>query len=300
MLQVHRLSVQFRSPRDPEKSICAVRSLDLRIEAGELVAVIGQSGAGKSLLAHAILGLLPSNATLSGTILFHGRNLTPDEIRRLRGRHMTLIPQSVSALNPLRRVGDQLARAARRNGHPSPRHAVFDALERFSLAPTVAKRFPFQLSGGMARRVLTALATMGGAELILADEPTNGLDPETAHESLAILRQLADQNRAVMVITHDIEAVLPVADRLVVFCAGMTLEDSPAAVFATGAPHHPYSQALLAALPSRDFRAASTLSADPTGCFLTDSCPHAFDSCHHEIPPLRPMGAGWVRCWRHA
>jgi peptide/nickel transport system ATP-binding protein len=304
VLDVSGLRVDFSSYATglKKRELCAIRSLDLSVAGGEVLAVVGQSGAGKSLLAHALLGVLPGNARVSGTICFKERRLTPADMKRLRGREIALIPQSVSYLNPLLRVGRQVARAAELSGiaTDSAWRTSIDALQRYRLDETVSRRFPFQLSGGMARRVLTATATVGGADLILADEPTNGLDQERALETLGHLRQLADAGRAVLLITHDIKAALTVADRVTVFCGGVTVEEALAGDFnGSGRLRHPYSRALWAALPNRRFLEALPMPAAVSrngGCPFVDRCSERAAPCAAMLPDLRPVDGGRVRC----
>lgn len=304
MLEIEQLSIRFSSyaPGFARQEKLAIRSLDLRVDAGELLAVVGQSGAGKSLLAHALLGVLPRTARVSGLIRFKGRALTPRRIVRMRGKEIALVPQSMTFLNPLLRVGGQVARAARLSGLPSgkSRQAAREALHRYRLKEEVASWFPFQLSGGMARRVLTATATLGGADLILADEPTNGLDPETAGETLRHLRELADTGKAVVLITHDIEAALTVADRVTVFCGGVTVEEALASDFnGSGALGHPYSKALWDAVPGRRFVEELPPAAPKngsSGCPFLELCPLGDGECTEGLPPIRPRGRGRVRC----
>jgi peptide/nickel transport system ATP-binding protein len=272
------------------------------VDRGEVLAVVGQSGAGKSLLAHALLGVLPKNARVTGTIRFMGRELTPAETIRLRGRRIALVPQSVTYLNPLLHVGVQIARAAELAGveRKGARIAALDVLKRYRLEKEIARRFPFQLSGGMARRILTATATVGGADLILADEPTNGLDRDTAGETLSHLRELADCGKAVLLITHDVEAALSVADRVTVFCGGVTVEDALASDFNGGGKlRHPYSRALWDALPGRGFvdsLPASNPISRNGGCPFIELCPECTDECGHELPEMREIDGGRARC----
>lgn len=303
MLDVRDLSITFESYARGlrRREVTAIRCLDIEASAGEIVAVVGQSGAGKSLLAHALLGLLPANAAVSGCIRFKDEPLTPQRVERLRGREIALVPQSVAFLNPLLRVGSQIARAARLSGLDlgEAERAAKEALARYLLAPEVSGRYPFQLSGGMARRVLTATATVGLADLLLADEPTNGLDPETAAESLGHLRELADAGKAVLLITHDLAAALGVADRVAVFCAGTTVEVARASDF-TGSEglRHPYTRALWQALPQNGF----TLPPPPASLSTNGGCPFLAEchlrapGCGDSLPPLRALAGGQVRC----
>lgn len=303
MLQVHSLSVSFSSflglTREDQ---CVVRCLDLNVKKGEVMAVVGQSGGGKSLLAHALMGLLPRNARLEGSLIFEGCTLTPRHFERLRGREIALVPQSVSYLNPLLRVGLQIARAAKKSGlsRQKAHTAAMTSLKRYGLGQEAFRRYPFQLSGGMSRRVLTATATVGRAKLILADEPTNGLDQEIALETLNHLRQLADEGKAVLLITHDIEAALKVADRVTVVCGGVTVEEATSGDFnGDGRLRHPYTKALWEALPGNSFMDSLHSPAHGVtqrGCPFHVTCQGSGPLCEAELPPFRNLDGGRVRC----
>lgn len=302
MLEIRNLSISFsrHSSGLRRTETCAIRSLDLSVQAGQLMAAVGQSGGGKSLLAHALLGILPANASISGQMLFKGEQLRPERLAALRGRKIALIPQSMTCLNPLLRVGTQVAQAARLGGVPADglKGAVRTLFSRYRLAEAVTRWYPFQLSGGMARRVLTATATVGQAELILADEPTSGLDPGTAKESLAHLRELADAGKAVLLITHDLEAALNVADAVTVFCGGVTVEAAARTDFQDGGVlRHPYTQALWNALPGGDFARTEALRpARPEGCPFHAHCASPLPLCGQKLPELKTVRQGWVRC----
>lgn len=238
----------------------AITDINLQVNAGEIVAVVGASGSGKSLLAHAILGILPMNTQISGHILFKGEPLTPERQAILRGKEIALIPQSVSYLDPLMPVGAQITRAARLSGlSPNQTKSIVEqTLQRYGLDLSVKNLYPFQLSGGMARRVLIATAAVGKADLMIADEPTSSLHPELVSEILQHLRELADLGKGVILITHDLAAALEVADRVAVFYAGTTLEVVTPIDFIEGKLRHPYTQALWKALPENDFVATSS------------------------------------------
>ncbi len=301
ILEVTELTIAFtqyeRGLR--QKRITAVRDLCLSIEAGELVAVVGASGSGKSLLAHAILGILPENAAVSGSIRYEGRELTPSLLEKLRGREIALVPQSVDYLDPLMRVGKQVRTAVRQGDPVRAQRSIF---ERYGLAPFVEKLFPFQLSGGMARRALVATATVGGPRLVVADEPTPGLDDASVREALGRLRELADDGCAVMLITHDIAAALAVADKVAVLYAGTVVETARSADFAGQgeALRHPYSRALWRALPQNEFAALPGLqppaSEGAAGCAFAPRCAAATPECAAARPALRELRGGTVRC----
>lgn len=210
----------------------ALHGLDFCIPAGEVLALVGASGAGKSLLAHALFGILPPNAVTSGRLVLEGTSLGPATWDARRGRVMGLVPQSASHLDPLVRCGRQLAWAAGRSGARADRAAIEQALARFDLEPETARSFPHQLSGGMARRVMLAMATIGAPRLIVADEPTSGLDPANAGGVLAHLRRLADAGAGVLLITHDLVQALPTADRVAILRDGRLVGLEPATAFA--------------------------------------------------------------------
>jgi peptide/nickel transport system ATP-binding protein len=303
MLTVSNLSVNFSRHGQPNAIPAAIRSLDLDVQTGEIMAVVGESGSGKSLLAHAILGLLPTNALTGGEIVFNGRVLDTNNVLALRGREMALIPQSVAYLNPLKRVGVQVQRAAILSGRAPDQAALArdNAFSRYGLGREAQRLYPHQISGGMARRVLTATATTGNASLVVADEPTTGLDQTTARESLRHLRELADDGAAVLLITHDILAALDVADRVAVFLGGMVLEIAQRDDFAdTTRLRHPYTQALWQALPHNAFMDAPSRSCTGTtsvqGCVYADDCPQADHLCRESVPKWRDMAEGQVRC----
>jgi peptide/nickel transport system ATP-binding protein len=304
MLVVSGLNIRFsRYERGLRRRyLQVITDLDLEVKAGEVVAVVGASGSGKSLLAHALLGLLPENATLRGTLLFQGQPLTPERCRQLRGKAIALIPQSVDYLDPLMQVGSQVQRVARLSGasQGEARRAVSRIFARYRLPPGTEGLYPFQLSGGMARRVLVSTAAVSRAKLVIADEPTPGLDAEVVAETLAHLRELAQEGRGVMLITHDIQAALSVADRVAVLYAGTTVELASAQDFERGNLRHPYTQALWRSLPQNEFAPLPGNQPDPealpAGCLFGDRCPWASEICRAERPPLRAVGGGWVRC----
>lgn len=304
MLSVRSLSIAFTMYEAGlrRREITPVIDLDLDARAGELLGVVGASGSGKSLLAHAVLGILPSNARMAGQLWFKGEPLTPARQNALRGKDIALIPQSVSFLDPLMRAGRQTQRAARLSGASDPAGAQRRVFERYGLRPQDARLYPFQLSGGMARRVLVSTAAVGQASLIIADEPTPGLHPEVATETLRHMRELANEGRAVVLITHDISAALTVADRIAVFYAGTTVEVAPAADFhGDGAAlRHPYTRALWRALPQNDFvpipGAQPTPDDLPAGCLFAPRCSLATGECRAARPQARSARGGWVRC----
>ena len=230
---------------------------------------------------------------------YAGEELTPARQMALRGKEIALVPQSVNYLDPLMRVGKQV-RSSVKNGDAVA--AQRDVFERYRLKPDVEDMYPFQLSGGMARRTLLSTAIVSGAKVIIADEPTPGLDPIVIKEALNNFRELADNGCAVMLITHDIESALTIADEIAVFYAGTTVEIAPAENFSGQgeALRHPYSKALWRALPQNDFipipGSQPHPSALPSGCLFAPRCPVANSTCHEAQPEMRKLRDGMVRC----
>lgn len=251
LLEVKNLSVSFRMYQGALKHtlVTGMHGVNLRLNCGEILAVVGASGSGKSLLAHAVLGILPYNAVTSGEMRYRGELLDAALQEQLRGREMALIPQSVTYLDPLMRVGREVCGLY---GAPADMAATF---RRLHLEERVQRLYPFQLSGGMARRVLFSTAVITDASLIIADEPTPGMDVKSAVEALQLLRELADAGKGILLITHDIDLAVEVADNVAVFYEGRTVDMAPAATFhGDGAELvHPYTKALYHALPQNDF-----------------------------------------------
>ncbi len=300
MLTVNDLSISF-SQYDKgmrQKNLKVISNLNITINPGKILAIVGSSGSGKSLLAHAILGILPQNATVTGSIKYNGEELTQKLQNKLRGNEITLIPQSVNYLNPLMRVGAQV-RSSRNKDALEKQKSIF---KRYSLHNKVESLFPFQLSGGMARRVLVASAVVDGAKLIIADEPTPGLHPDVVKETLGHLRELADNGCGVMLITHDIGTAINVADDIAVFYAGTTLEVAPVSDF-TGKGEllrHPYTKALWNALPQNEFMPITGFqpshSKTHSGCIFHSRCTTKNHVCLEKQPKMRELRNGRVRC----
>lgn len=300
ILSVKDLSVSFQMyDNGLEKyDLKVISNLTLDVRQGEIVAIAGSSGSGKSLLAHAVMGLLPENASISGEISYKGKVLSQKEKEALRGKEMALVPQSVSYLDPLMKVGTQVRG---RKANKEIIKAQREIFRRFHLDEKTEQLYPFQLSGGMARRVLVSTAVLSGAEVIIADEPTPGLDLEMALEALKIFRELSDEGKAVILITHDIDLAFHIADRIAVFYAGTTVEIAAAKDFLEGvdALRHPYSKALWKALPQNGFEPIPGFQPYakylPKGCLFSPRCPHKTKECEENIP-MREVRGGYVRC----
>ena len=254
LLEISDLSVSCRMYDGAleQKQLQVISNLSLTVYPGEILAVAGSSGSGKSLLASAILGILPENAAVGGEMCFDGEKMTPALQAKLRGGDIALVPQSVAYLDPLMKVGRQV------DGHkkPYPKEKRRSLFRRLDLPQETEKLYPFQLSGGMARRTLVSTALISDARLVIADEPTPGMSLEQAKEALKMFREMADEGRSVILITHDIDLAFDFADRIAVFYAGTTVETASAEDFRTGpeALRHPYSKALWRALPQNEFK----------------------------------------------
>ena len=301
LLEIHDLSVSFRMYDGTleQKELQVISDLHLTVRPGEIVAVAGSSGSGKSLLASAILGILPGNATMKGQLRYKGQELTPETQKKLRGTEIALVPQSIAFLDPLMKVGKQA------DGHkkPYPSEKRKGLFKRFSLPENTEKLYPFQLSGGMARRVLVSTALITDAQLIIADEPTPGMSLDQALEALQRFRELANEGKGVILITHDIDLAFEFADRVAVFYAGTTVETAPVADFKTGAEalRHPYSKALWRALPQNGFTPIEGFQPYagnlPKGCLFSPRCPYATAECYEKTPPTQELRGGEVRCF---
>ncbi|WP_425842130.1 ABC transporter ATP-binding protein [Streptomyces fractus] len=289
----------------------AVSDASFELRAGECLALVGESGCGKSVLASALLGLLPRNAETAGAARLGDLDLmAADEAtlaRTVRGRRIGLVPQSPAAhLTPVRTVRSQLAETLRQlTGAPrrGPRleEAVRQAAERAAFPLDHLDRHPHELSGGLAQRAATALALVGDAPLLLADEPTTGLDRDLVERTVDELRRHIGTDRALLLITHDLAAAERIADRVAVMYASRIVELADAdAFFGTPGPRHPYARGLLNALPDREFTPIPgmppELSALGEGCAFAARCTRADAvcgalptltggvACHHPVP----------------
>lgn len=265
ILKIEHLSVSFsRYERGVRRQqLHVVNDLSLAVMPGQIAAVVGASGSGKSLLAHSILGILPYNSYASGEIIYDGKPLTQKRVKKLRGKEIFLIPQGVTYLDPLMKVGEQL-RKGRRDSRTEERCRA--ALERYGLGKETEDLYPFELSGGMARRVLIASAVMEKPRLIIADEPTPGLDAQAAGRILGHFRELADEGAGILFITHDLELALTVADSVTVFYDGEIIEQAAAEDFKDAENlQHPYTRALWYAMPEHGFRVIPGCEPDEKG-----------------------------------
>ena len=313
LLEVRDLHVDFPTRRG---TLRALEGVSLTIEAGEILGVIGESGAGKSLTGLAILGLLERPARISsGEILFEGKDLVglgEREMRRLRGRRIASIFQDPSStLNPLFTVGEQLIETIRTHLNVDRQEAREHAIGWLEEAGIPAARqridsFPHEFSGGMRQRVVIALALCAKPALVIADEPTTALDASVQAQILYLIRRLAKAHgTAIMLITHDMGVIAETADRVAVVYAGRIVERGPVRDVVLNAAH-PYTQGLMASIPPLDRKverlhqidgAMPRLNQISRGCRFEPRCPHRMERCREDEPALVPSGASFTRCW---
>jgi peptide/nickel transport system ATP-binding protein len=315
LLEVRDLAVSFTGPDGVAR---AVDGIDLTVDQGETVGLVGESGCGKSVTALALLRLVepPGHIAHGSSVRLEGRDLLAlgaKEIRAVRGNHVALVFQEpLSALNPVLRVGAQIAEAIRAHETVTRSVARWRAVELLAAVgiPDAARRaasYPHQLSGGMRQRVLLAMALACHPKLLLADEPTTALDVTIQAEILELLDRLQQRlGMAVLLITHNLGIVAERTRRVYVMYAGQIVEEAPTErLFA--APAHPYTDGLLAAIPHLDVRRerlraipgqVPPADAWPAGCRFHPRCQHAWERCRTEMPPLLPAAAGHrARCW---
>ena len=280
-----------------------IRNLDIELYEGEILAVVGSSGSGKSLLAHAILGILPDNACTQGDMIYKGEILDEKRKEKLRGDEIVLIPQSVNYLDPLKKVGKQIKISIKDKDKKTQDEIVDNLFKKYNLEKKVKNYYPFQLSGGMARKVLLSTALASDSKVIIAEEPTPGLDEESLNEVLKDFRDIADSGRAILMITHDIMAALKIADKVAIFYAGSTLEIANTSDFKQKEVElrHPYTKALYKALPNHDFvpiddKTQPLPNELPKGCVFSDRCPLKDKNCENQVPKIREIRNGKVRC----
>ncbi len=313
LLEVRNLHTHFVSHDLNNRSRIAkgLNGVSFEVDKGEIVGIVGETGAGKSLTAMSIMGLLqPPARIVEGSVRFDGNELVGlgvDDLNRIRGTELTMIVQSpLTSLDPLSRVGKQLVRAQREHRNMSSDaawRAGADMLATVGI-PDAERRmraWPHELSGGMAQRILIALALINGPRMLIADEPTTGLDVTVQAQILDLLKNLVrDRDMAAMIITHDLGVVAHYCTRMCVMFAGSIIEMGPVRqVF--NDPRHPYTQALISSTPKRIAEKGYSqiggpppnLYDLPEGCHYRDRCSRAADLCR-TTPPLKNVGGNHV------
>ncbi len=313
LLRVENLRVAFPTRRG---TLVAVDDISFHIDAGEVLGVVGESGAGKSLTGAAMIGLLePPGRVAGGQIVFNGKridNISNEKMRRLRGNQIAMIFQDpLTSLNPLFTVGWQLIETIRTHVNIDERKARARAVELLNEVgiPAADRRvdqYPHEFSGGMRQRVVIALALAVNPRLIIADEPTTALDVSIQAQIITLLKRLCrDHGTSVMLITHDMGVIAETADRVAVMYAGRIVEIGPVQDVIKRASH-PYTRGLMNSIPRirRDVEqliqidgSMPRLTDIPTGCAFNPRCPKAFETCRAERPELIDVGATQAACW---
>jgi peptide/nickel transport system ATP-binding protein len=313
LLSVRNLRVEFPTRRG---ILVAVDDVSFDIMPGEVLGVVGESGAGKSLTGTAVIGLLePPGRIGTGEIRLKGERidrLPPERMRRIRGKRIGMVFQDpLTSLDPVYRISDQLIETIVTHtgvDRATARRRALALLTEVGIpAPqTRIDNYPHQFSGGMRQRVVLALALAVNPELVIADEPTTALDVSVQAQIIAVLKRLCrEHGTAVMLITHDMGVIAETADRVAVMYAGRIVEIGPVRDVVKS-PLHPYTVGLMGSIPKPDAGVARLvqipgamprLTAIPAGCAFHPRCPHAFAPCPAERPNLRPRGSGEVACW---
>jgi peptide/nickel transport system ATP-binding protein len=313
LLEVKNLRVEFPTRRG---TLLALDDISFDIAPGEVLGVVGESGAGKSLTGAAIIGLLePPGRIAGGQVLLGGQridNLPYEQMRAIRGRKIGAIFQDpLTSLNPLYTVGRQIIETIQTHlpvGAEEARQRAIKLLQETGI-PAAEQRidqYPHQFSGGMRQRVVIALALAAEPQLIVADEPTTALDVSIQAQIIALLKRLCKEHgAAVMLVTHDMGVIAETCDRVAVLYAGRVAEIGPVAEV-IHRPKHPYTAGLMGSIPSMDDDRERLLQIDgsmprlnaiPTGCAFNPRCPQATDRCRSERPELRAAGPNRAACW---
>jgi peptide/nickel transport system ATP-binding protein len=313
LLSVRGLTVEFPTRHG---ILTALDDISFDIAPGEVLGMVGESGAGKSMTGSAVIGLIePPGRIAKGEIWLKGRridNLSPKDMRKVRGRQIGMIFQDpLTSLNPLYRISDQLIETIQAHlplSEAEARKRAISLLDDVGI-PAASRRiddYPHQFSGGMRQRVVIALALAAGPDLVIADEPTTALDVSVQAQIIDVMKQLcAENNAAIMLITHDMGVIAETADRVVVMYAGRIAEIGPVKDVISEAKH-PYTQGLMGSIPSITGEldrlvqipgSMPRLSAIPPGCPFNPRCPKVFDRCYVERPNPLPSGTRDVACW---
>ena len=314
LLEVDDLTVRFRTLRG---EVHAVNGVELSVEAGQTVALVGESGCGKSVTALAILGLLARTASVTrGRVVFDGHDLlgrSERELRQLRGQAISMIFQDpMSSLNPVMTVGAQVGEVLEAHtdlGAAAIKRRSVELLDEVGI-PDAGQRaglYPHQFSGGMRQRAMIAIAVACNPRLLIADEPTTALDVTVQAQILTLLaRLIADHRMGLLLITHDLGVVADTCETTNVMYGGRVVESAPTRQLFRR-PAHPYTVALLRSIPKLDgdrkVRLAAiegqppVLRAEPVGCTFVARCPQSLDRCRTDTPILEPMAGGHAACW---
>jgi len=305
LLEISGLKVTFAIPG---REIHALDSIDLSIQSGESCAVVGESGCGKSVLGMAIMRLLPPNATICGNIRFRNSDMSgidDNRMRKIRGKEIAMTPQnSVMSINPVMKIGRQVIEPLilhQEISHHKANEMATDLLQSLGIQDSekIMDRYPHELSGGMRERVLIAMSLICNPELLIADEPTAGLDIIIRNQTIDLFKKKLSK-KTLLLITHDLGCAHMLCSRIIVMYAGEIVESGPTKEVLSS-PKHPYTQGLLASLPSAGLHPIQGISPSPAqipqGCRFYDRCPSSRDSCSNNHPPLNVIdNLRQVRC----
>jgi peptide/nickel transport system ATP-binding protein len=315
LLEVRNLRVEFNTRRG---TLVAIDDVSFDIAPGEVLGVVGESGAGKSITGTAIIGLLERPGRIAGgEILFEGKridNLPPEQMRKIRGRHIGAIFQDpLTSLNPLYTIGQQLVETIQEHlplSREDARKRAIALLGEVGI-PAPERRidgYPHQFSGGMRQRVVIALALCANPKLIVADEPTTALDVSIQAQIITLLKRLCrDNGTAIMLVTHDMGVIAETADRVAVMYAGRIVEIGPVQEVIHN-PQHPYTTGLMGSIPAVGQElerlpqiegSMPRLNAIPAGCPFNPRCPRVFDRCKVDRPDLLAADKSLAACWLH-
>lgn len=305
LLEVSHLDVGFNTQLG---SVQAVNNISFQIKKGETLGLIGESGSGKSVIGMSLLRLLPMNACVKGEAFFEGKDLLTmkeKDLQKIRGERISFIPQNPTAsLNPLLKNGLQVSEVFERKGQSKTNSwkSAMKVMEHLMIRDPglSAKKYPHQLSGGMRQRLVAGIALSLQPELVIADEPTKGLDSLTRGKTIEFFKHLeGDEDRAMLLITHDLDLAYEICDRLAVLYAGEIVEMGPAGEL-MDLPSHPYTRGLIKSLPKNGLiplegRSPSLLEL-PGGCYFGERCCHHKKECSCKHPQLKNNGAWQTRC----
>ena len=305
LLEVNNLSISFTQyvqglNRHDTK---VISDLTIDVDESEIVAILGSSGSGKSLLAHSILGILPYNSHVTGEIKYKGQVLDQELKEKIRGKEISLIPQSVNYLDPLMKVSEQaIGECKDEKEHAERKKIQREIFNKYGLDESVDDLYPFELSGGMARKVLLSTALVRDPTLLIADEPTPGLDKKSVEETIIDIKNLKEQGKGVLLITHEIDVALRTADRIAIFYSGYVIEINNVENFKNvDNVLHPYSKALINSLPKNGFKLTEGVQPldDVPGCPYFENCPIRLDKCENTKPELENHNGILIRCFNH-
>ncbi len=305
IIKIEDLNVSFNTD---DYLLTAIDNLYLTVRKGETLAIIGESGSGKSVLGLAILGILPDNAEVSGKILFKGKDLLKasySEYEAIRGKMISWVPQNPKlCANPSMKIWKQIAEPQvvhnKCTWQIAKKHAI-DMLEKFHIRPAEqwANEYPVSYSGGMLQRAMVAMGTSADPEVVIADEPTKGIDPINKADVTEMFSDLKHKGITQILITHDLDFAAEIADRIVVIYCGQIIEITDAYEFFKK-PRHPYSYALLRSLPQNGLNpirgSALPLHIRSSGCKFRDRCPDSDEQCKTNFNFPTPITENYVRC----